>query len=537
MKFLVFTTDIIPLPGAATSGTALRTYGLAEGLRALGHEVVISVPKTALAGFERSHDLSSLPGETQHRYQELRQLGFDSRNQSSHVKEIDPDVILCGHWPAMMLPTKPRQPIVVDLAGPHLLERHHQGSDDQEAATRAKLAVIATADYFIVSGPSQRLYFLSFMLRAGLRDAEKKITTIPMPLNPRLPTRGASSEAYPRFVFGGVFLPWQDPSWGLRRLSSELHQRAEGNLLIIGGKHPNHHIDEGQYGKLFSELEREPRVERKPMLAFESFIDELTQRDIAIDIMKWNLERQLAVTIRSTTYLWAGLPVIYNDFADLAQPIRDYDAGWCVQPGDEDGLRKVFDEIWSAPDVVAAKGVNAQRLARELFSWDTCAEKLLTLLAQPRGGLRRETDIAIEVSELADFFIYGERTLRQEFVCRMNGLSRIECLIATHRRTPLPPVTFRVTDASRPDQVFVEERITEERLKNNEWLAIEMAPIKDSGGRHFVIEIESPQGNEANSISPWGIKCSPYPLVSLHYAGKRIDNASLCLRTQCVGAS
>ena len=51
MKILIFTTDLPPLKGYPTSGTALRTYNLGLGLRELGHEVIISPPKSALSSF------------------------------------------------------------------------------------------------------------------------------------------------------------------------------------------------------------------------------------------------------------------------------------------------------------------------------------------------------------------------------------------------------------------------------------------------------------------------------------------------------
>ena len=49
MKFLIFTTDCPPIDNLPTSGTALRTFGIAQGLIANGHEIVLSPPKTAMA--------------------------------------------------------------------------------------------------------------------------------------------------------------------------------------------------------------------------------------------------------------------------------------------------------------------------------------------------------------------------------------------------------------------------------------------------------------------------------------------------------
>ncbi len=537
MKILVFTTDMIPLPGLPTSGTALRTFGLAQGLKAHGHDIVFSVPKNAIDGFLKSTDLASLEPATRKAVEELKLRAFDSFNQGDILAHENPDAVLCGHWPAMALRVKPTQPLIVDLAGPHLLERHYQGTADQMAATMAKLAVIATADYFIVSGPSQRLYFLSFMLRAGVPHPERRIIEIPMPLSPELPRPQARAGEFPHFIFGGVFLPWQNPAWGLMRLGEALTQRNQGQLTLIGGKHPNYEIKEGAYAELFDDLGKNPRVRVKPMLPFENFIDELTQADVAVDLMEWNLERQLAVTIRSTTYLWAGLPVIYNDFADLGRLIKSYDAGWLVKPGDNLALSNILSEIYADTNELRTKKENARRLAREHFSWDRAVLPLLAFLRTPETSRPRETDIILDIPETADFSVYRNFALKQRFVCRINGLSRVECRIATHNRVVKNPVTFRLWETQGESdarlRVVAEREARDSGLVNNEWFALEVGPIQDSAGKSYELEISAEDNLKEESISPWGIYASPYPLLGLTYGNRRVPNTALCLRTTC----
>ena len=119
MKVLVFTTDMPPLGDVPTSGTALRTYGFIQGLRAHGHEVVISVPKRALSGFTKRFKQSNLPEAVKAEVQTLKKLAFNPYNQQDVLHKVDPDVVLCGHWPAMALRTKPSQVLINDHAGPH----------------------------------------------------------------------------------------------------------------------------------------------------------------------------------------------------------------------------------------------------------------------------------------------------------------------------------------------------------------------------------------------------------------------------------
>ena len=545
MKFLVFTTDVIPLPGLATSGTALRTWGLIQGLRSLGHEVTVSVPQPALENVLKNTATQSLPSETTAALQELKRLSFDSTNQSKVIAETGPEVIICGHWPALTLSTKPSQTLVIDLAGPHLLERHYQQSPNQIDAVRGKLSVLSRADYYIVSGPSQRLYFLSFLLRAGIKNAEKRIAQISMPLDPNLPAhRGSAAERFPNFVFGGVFLPWQDPSAGLEQLSGILTERNAGNLTLIGGPHPNYKLKEGVYERLFEGLSANPRVTTHPMLPYASFIDLLCEQDVALDVMRWNLERQLAVTIRSTTYLWSGTPVIYNDFADLAHVIKRYDAGWCVDPNDPQALRQVCEEIYGNPAVVRQKSVNAQQLARMEFAWDRAVQPLLGLLGETDATPMAETDIILDFPESAALTIGNDTPVEQQFVCRAEGLNRVEVRLATHGEDASAPLVLSLYEvrggaggkkgAAREHVLVKRKELQPAAISNNQWHAIDCDPIANSAGKTFALKIELDGKHASSKLSPWALRGAPYPMSGLYCGNKLLDGQSLCFRTTCV---
>ena len=548
MKVLVFTTDVIPLAGLPTSGTALRTWGLINGLRAHGHKVIVSAPQTALNGLLKHVDIQSLPEQSRKELDVLQRLSFHSTNQSAVLAETNPDVVLCGHWPAMALRVKPSQAVIIDLAGPHLLERHYQGMPGHREAVLGKLTAIGTADYYIVSGPSQRLYFLSFLLRTEVPNAEKRIVTIPMPLDPDLPIRALGRTAaadYPSFIFGGVFLPWQDPSRALGYVSDKLTEKNRGALTLIGGKHPHYKIKEGLYGRLFASLNQNPRVISKPMLPYAQFLEELREADVAVDLMKWNLERQLAMTIRSTTYLWAGLPVIYNDYADLGQLIRRYDAGWCVSPEDEPGLSAVLESVFNDSALVERKSKNASRLAQEVFSWDRAVEPLLRLVVSPERELMRETDIIYDFPDNAELPVLRQIRVEQYFLCRMNGLAKVECRLATHNRPIRAPLRLGLyqldkggSTAALKQQAdsakLVAERLAEpSAIQNNEWFALDLKPVRDSGGKAFLLTVESEEEDIAASVSPWAVKGSPFPLLGLYHGSRYLKHASLCFRTTC----
>jgi len=68
-------------------------------------------------------------------------------------------------------------------------------------------------------------------------------------------------------------------------------------------------------------------------------------------------------------YLWCGLPVIYNNYAEITDYIREYNAGWIVDPQDREAIATVL-EIFEHPEQVAERSQNAQRLVRERLTWD-----------------------------------------------------------------------------------------------------------------------------------------------------------------------
>lgn len=546
MRILIFTTDLPPLHGVPTSGTALRTYGFAQGFRAHGHEVILSVPKYALYGFKKSFDTESLSADVRAELRTLEQFAFDSFNQADVLGEVQPDLIFCGHWPAYTLKHKPSQLMVMDLAGPHLLERHYQKAGNQDGAILGKMLSMAKADYYVVSGQSQRLYFLSFLFRAGIEKAEQRLITAPMPLDPQLPPlHGKVSKDFPHFLFGGVFLPWQNPSWGLQTLVDEIERRGAGHLQLIGGKHPNYPVQEGHYKKLFKSLAESSHVSVQPMLPFEEFTEQLAGADVAFDVMNWNLERELALTIRSTTYLWSGLPVIYNDFADLGQLIRKYDAGWLVSPGDEAQLSKVLDQIYSSPDLVLAKQRNAQQLAREEFSWDKAVLPILNLAGGASFQKEREVDLAIDFPGSAELLVHGENRVEQQFVCRINGLSKVECKISTHQRDELSPLSCRLIELNtqgltavppkgrQQEKILAEKTFDAAELKNSEWLTLTLPPQKKSAGKILALQLSAPQAKPQTAISPWNIKTNDFPTLALYYGNREMKHNCLSLRTIC----
>src|SRR5690606_23877220 len=106
-----------------------------------------------------------------------------------------------------------------------------------------------------------------------------------------------------------------------------------------GGKHPVYPVDPGIFEPLLERLKQSPRVTAPGMVSHDDLIDRYRRAHVAVDVMKRNPERELAFTTRTVEYLWCGLPVIYHDYAELSDYIREYEAGWTVDPEDPEALR------------------------------------------------------------------------------------------------------------------------------------------------------------------------------------------------------
>jgi GT2 family glycosyltransferase/glycosyltransferase involved in cell wall biosynthesis len=373
-RVLVISSDILPYPGMPTVGSGLRAWGIGQGLISRGHDVVFSMPRAALVGREAIAPPEAL------------KLAWENATLAQIVRLADPDVVVVCNWPVMaLLPTELiNVPVGLDQHGPHLLEREYQKYGARDENTRYKLEALSKADFFTCAGVKQLAYFQAWLDRAGWTEQERRERSgaIPVSLSPELPARQPDDEL--SFVYGGIFLPWQDPSIGLAALVEALDRHRAGKLYFYGGRHPVYPVDPGIFDQLLEQLKRSPRVVAPGLVAHDELIARYTRAHVAMDVMRRNPERELAFTTRTVEYLWCGLPVIYHDYAELSDYIREYEAGWVVNPDDRAGIAAVLDEIFTQPAEVARRSQNAQRLIRERLTWDKTIGPLDTFVRHPR---------------------------------------------------------------------------------------------------------------------------------------------------------
>ncbi|MFQ5857253.1 MAG: glycosyltransferase family 4 protein [Anaerolineae bacterium] len=412
-------SDVLPLPGFPTTGAGLRSWGLGKGLESRGHEVIFSMPALYLdKGQQVPKDIAN--------------YAWDPSGLSQVVQKTRPNIAVFCHWPTMHIQQKLDIPTVLDFHGPHLLEREMQGYSRRPANVHEKITAIRKADFFVCAGEKQRLYFLSWLLAAGIDLSEDVIASVPVSLSPELPNHEWSA-AEPTFVYGGVFLPWQDPFNGLEILIETIAELNRGTLKFFGGRHPGYADQIGnleRFDALEVRLRRSPRARLEGMVEHARLIDEYRRAHVALDVMGRNPERELAFTTRTVEYLWCGLPVIHHDYAELSGHIEEYQAGWIVDPEDRKAIRQAVEEALTCPEEVRRRGENAQTLVRERLTWDRAIEPLDAFCRSPwqrapieLPALGSQPALVIEVPVANK----GLRKLLREalYHCRHGGVRRL----------------------------------------------------------------------------------------------------------------
>lgn len=393
-KVLLLTTEPLPYEGRETTGAGLRAWGLMQGLRSSGLEVLAATPEDAL-----KFEISSIEQKQGYR-------SFNREYMQELVDDVSPDVLLFQHWGLFRHLRDARCPIAMDLAGPHLLERYYwsRKRDDSETFLKShesdfteKLHALRNVDFVTCSGNYQRHYFLPFLYLAGFAMVKDICPVIPFSMDPEPPPEYGDQRNHELFVYGGIFLPWQNPEQFIRLLLETFERERKGQLNFYGGTHPAGDISGGRFDRLSEMLNRHPRVETRGIIPWNELRAEYCRAGIALDIMERNPERELAFTTRTVVYLWCGLPVLYNDYSELSELIREFDAGWTFSQDDSERFIKTVRRILRGEENLEEKRKNGQRLIKQRLNWHETITPLAKFCRDPyQRDNKTETVTAIE---------------------------------------------------------------------------------------------------------------------------------------------
>ena len=357
-RVLVLCEDVLPYPGLPTSGAGLRAWGLAHGLASAGHDVTLLMSRQALDALDGARE----------RRAELLPFTFDVARCDEAIGRWRPDIVVLQHWHLATRIQPSDTPLVIDLHGPLLLETLYQNHPHYEELAEQKIAALSRADFITCAGEEQRKYFYPWLILAGFDLREPVIAPVPVSLSPDLPPHEPEGEV--TFVYGGLYLPWQNPLVALGVLVERLEAHGRGRLRFFGGAHPVQKLAAAEVEAIERQIAASDRVMAHGLTPRDRLLRAYRHAHVAFDVMARNPERELAFTTRTVEYLWCGLPVVYNNYAEIARYIDAYEAGWTVDPVDREAIAVVVDTILTDPDEVNRRAANAHRLVREQLTWD-----------------------------------------------------------------------------------------------------------------------------------------------------------------------
>ncbi len=399
MKILILTTEPLPYPGQIATGAGLRAWQLARGLESVGFsDVHLAMP---INFREHASDNANIP----------EQSCFHRNKINEFLHNVKPDLLIVQHWGLLKDIDYVDCPLVIDLAGPHLLERFYWGESDLTETIDEKVRALRKADFVICGSQRQRYYFLPFLIKAGFEPLPSLLPVIPFSVNPDLP-ESSLERAFDSFVYGGMLLPWQNPEEPLKCLIEVLEQKGRGVLHFYGGPHPLGDISGGKFLSLLELLQQHRRVNIHRLIPFDELKREFSTYGVALDVMEQNFERELASTTRTLIYLWCGLPIIHHNYTDLAPYIEYYEAGWVVSYNDANALKAIIETILDNPGEVRRRSKNARNLIRDHFTWDKTVVPLARFCREPEFRKGKE-QIALK-SETTELQLKRAKTKLQD---------------------------------------------------------------------------------------------------------------------------
>ena len=374
-RVLVLTRDLIPLAGRATAGGGLRAWGLGEALKARGHDVIYSVP------------LSLVPDGEE--YDELRSHAFDPVDLQATLLRTAPDVLLLEQWGLATHLTETSLPVVLDLHGSLILENSFRKHRSLTSNAAAKIKALQKADLVICPAVRQRAYFMPWLMMSGADPVDMPVEVVPVSMPPELPERNADYDGPLTLVYGGQLWPWIEPGVALAAATSVLEETGAGTLNLFVNEPERQSVlpyDDStqiQAWTLPDQVKDSEVVKLEGMVPREAMVERYTGAHLAVDVYGWNSERELAYTTRTVEYMWCGLPVVYGDYGELADLIKQYEAGWLVSPDDPEGVRAALAEAVSDRDELRRRSDNARRLVQEELIWERTIEPLDRFIKEP----------------------------------------------------------------------------------------------------------------------------------------------------------
>jgi hypothetical protein len=372
VKIAILSNDLIPGMGMPVAAPGIRAWGLALGLRELGHDVRIIVDGWMVSQTWRSTVPPPLPqGCTilfPKRIREyVRSHGVQALviTNSNHAANLG-DLGDCR--------------LVYDFFAPKMLElAENVAREDLAEAIAAleqqKLAALAMSDAVVVNGAKKLDYVRDWMARSGVADRPVAVVNPGVPPMPPVPPTTGPLQV----VVSGYLQSWSRPgAW----VDAVLPLLDEGNvdLHLLVGSHWGQRHTRVTMSPEMQRLADHRAVRRHRLLRLGDFRRLLARCHLSLDVFARNPERELAMVTRSVVALSCGLPVMHVPFSEVSGWIQKYDAGWLVDEDDVSAMRSVLQGAAADLSTLEPKRTGALTVAREVLEPGVAAQPLERIL-------------------------------------------------------------------------------------------------------------------------------------------------------------
>lgn len=144
----------------------------------------------------------------------------------------------------------------------------------------------------------------------------------------------------------------------------------------------------------------------------------------------------------------------------------------------------------------------------------------------------------IDVSQMSSDKPVGEivhgKTIGQTFLSRQDNLDGISIMFATFARKNNPDIIFHLKESPEAKQDIFTKTFNASELKDNSFFDIKFPPLKNSKGKRYYFEIESPQAKPGDAVTIWASDKPVYSEGELFENGVKSPGA-LAFKTYYLG--
>ena len=186
-----------------------------------------------------------------------------------------------------------------------------------------------------------------------------------------------------RIFVGGYLQPWQRLGrWpaAVKRLflDSAVSNRLTCRIHLVP---KGNHADLGQFMALD---EYSNATVTKTTIPLSKYLAELYASDIVLDLHQSTIERKFAMPTRAVIAICAGRPVIHQDRTELSHLLREYGAGFLVDPDDEGQIEALLLRLLNEPETLSAARAGAERLRSAVLNPSAAIDRLVRHLRKRR---------------------------------------------------------------------------------------------------------------------------------------------------------